>query len=291
VRSFASLLHLPEATSPEGRWIRCFRQGKKFFRTPKGFLLPLLILLVLLAAPGAGIDGVARNLLGAILTAVFLDMAIVRICWHTYSFPSGALITGLIIAMILSPQLAWYIPVFASALAILSKHVLKIRRRPIFNPAAVGLLGASLFFASGQDWWGALAILSPWWIIVLIIIGFLVTDRVNKFPQVFAFAASYFGLFTFFPLMGTATPKIAEIFRMPFINACLFFAFIMLTDPPTSPITEEDQIQYGVLVALASGLIYLIFGLLSFLPLGLLIGNAFIGWQRLSRSASSSQAG
>jgi Na+-transporting NADH:ubiquinone oxidoreductase subunit NqrB len=93
-----------------------------------------LLLLVLIGTYGSAIGLVARDLAGAVLITVLLDVSIVRVFWHKYVFPSGALITGLIIAMVLSPQLPWYVPIFASALAILSKHTLKTKRRPWFNP-------------------------------------------------------------------------------------------------------------------------------------------------------------
>jgi Na+-translocating ferredoxin:NAD+ oxidoreductase RnfD subunit len=263
------------------------RRGNKFLHTPKGFVLLLLLLLVLIAAPAAEPGLVSRNLSLAILTALLLDIGIVRVFWQRYAFPSGAIITAFIIAMVLSPTVPWYIPVIATLLAIISKHVLKRRRRPLFNPAAFGLIATSFLLPSGQNWWGALATLSPWWIIALLAIGFLVVDRVNKFPQVLAFTASYFGLFAFFPLMGTNTQKIADIFRVPFVNVGIFFAVIMLTDPPTSPATTDDQVLFGMSVAVIGALIYLFFGSLSFLLIALLIGNALLLWKRLWKSGKA----
>lgn len=231
-----------------------------------------------------GFDRVAVDVLGAVLTAAGIDVCVVRVMRRRWMFPSGACITGLLVAMVLSPQEPWYIPIATSALAISSKQVLKIGRRPIFNPAALGLLVASLVFSSGQSWWGAVARLSPWWILLLLVIGYLVSDRVNKFPQVLAFLGSYFLLFTLAVLMGNST-QLAEIFTVPFLNAALFFAFIMLTDPPTSPAKYEEQMQFGGAVALMSFLYYLFFGGVSFLLVGLLFGNGLIALERLSASS------
>ena len=79
--------------------------------------------------------------------------------------------------------------------------------------------------------------------------------------------------------------QLAEIFTVPFLNAALFFACIMLTDPPTSPARYEEQMQFGGAVALTSFLYYLFFGGLSFLLVGLLFGNGLIALERLPASS------
>ena len=73
----------------------------------------------------------------------------------------------------------------------------------------------------------------------------------------------------------------AELFRVPNVNAALFFAGFMLTDPPTSPNRPRDQILYGLIVAAASAAIYLTLGGVYFLPAGLLVGNAWETARRL----------
>jgi Na+-translocating ferredoxin:NAD+ oxidoreductase RnfD subunit len=222
------------------------------------------------------------------MAAVIVDMGITWVLRRAWLFPSGALLTGLIIGMILSPQKPWYVPIATAIVGTISKHLIKIGRKPVFNPAALGLLVAAFLFASGQSWWGAVSALSPWWIGVLLVVGFLITDRVNKFPQVLAFLGAYFFLFTVAALMGN-TSQVAEIFKVPFVNTVLFFAFIMLTDPPTSPNSLEEQLQFGGLVALTSFLVYLFFGSLTYLLVALLLGNALVAWGRVSATSSVDQ--
>ena len=78
-----------------------------------------------------------------------------------------------------------------------------------------------------------------------------ITDRVNKMPLVLAFLGAYFLLFTVTAFVGD--PRwVAEIFRTPDVEAALYFAFIILTDPPTSPAKYPDQIVCGVIVAVVS---------------------------------------
>jgi enediyne biosynthesis protein E5 len=102
---------------------------------------------------------------------------------------------------------------------------------------------------------------------------------VNKLPMVLAFLGCYIALFTLAAFIGDAGQS-AEIFRAPDINAALFFAFFMLTDPPTSPARYRDQVVFGIVVAVAAAAIYRILGAVYYLPAGLLIGNGWEAWRR-----------
>ena len=52
--------------------------------------------------------------------AALLDVLILRWRKKAWEFPSGAILTGLIVAMVLSAHEPWYVPVSTSALAIVS---------------------------------------------------------------------------------------------------------------------------------------------------------------------------
>ena len=161
--------------------------------------------------------------------------------------PDGAVITGLIISLILSTATSLGVIAATAVIAILSKHLLVYKKKPIFNPAAFGLLLSVLFFQTGQSWWGAFGDLPVWTILFLLVGGYAVTNRVNKFPQVFSFLGTSFLLLL---LMGHFNIGGAvDALRPPFINATLFFGFFMLTDPPTSPGKDRDQIMFGILTA------------------------------------------
>ena len=74
-------------------------------------------------------------------------------------------------------------------------------------------------------------------------------DRLNKFPLVLTFLAAYFGFFSIASVVNAHA--VAEMFREPFLQAALFLAFFMLTDPPTSPNRYVDQVWFSLLAALA----------------------------------------
>jgi Na+-translocating ferredoxin:NAD+ oxidoreductase RnfD subunit len=266
------------------------RQAQRFFRTPKGILLLVLGGITLLALPGQGASVAGPGVLSAMAAAAVTDVAIIRLSRNTWSFPSGALLTGLIVAMVLSPQEPWIVPIATSILAVTSKHLWRTRLANVFNPAALALVLAAVFFDSGHSWWGALPDLGWVGLPVLLLAGWYIADRVNKVPLVLVFLGTYFLLFTVASFVGDAV-KVSEIFRSPDLHAVLFFAFFMVDDPPTCPVRYRDQVVFGAVVAFVCYTMFQLFGWLYFLPAGLLVGNAGEGLRRsLARARARRQA-
>ena len=253
----------------------------KFFRTPKGLLLLILIALTIAAAPFENANRVLSGVLSAAAAAAVLDVVLLRLRHPRWEFPGGGILTGLIVAMVLSPFEPWYVPPATAAIAVLSKHVIRTKGGNIFNPAALALVVSFYAFGSGHSWWGALPELPPWAIVALMASGAFITDRVNKMPIVITFLGVYYLLFTATAFAGDPQ-TVAAIFRAPDLHAVLYFAFFMLTDPPTVPITNRDQVIAGMLVALVSYGIYEVAGVVYFLLGGLLVGNAWEAWRRVS---------
>src|ERR1700688_702099 len=118
----------------------------RFFQTPKGLLTIVLVILVALAAPHEGIGLVTPGLLAAVLVAGTIDVLVLRRIRKAWEFPSGAVLTGLIIAMILTPHEPWCVAACTSAVAIASKYIARTRSANIFNPAAVALVATFYVF-------------------------------------------------------------------------------------------------------------------------------------------------
>jgi len=197
---------------------------RRFFRTPKGLLLVVLPLLAAVAATNEGLRLALPEVIGAALAAALLDVAMARIIRGAWFFPSGALLSGLIVAMIVSPTEPRRVAVITAMLAVNSKYLFRARGGHIFNPAALALVAAYFLFASEQSWWGALSNVPLPFVVVLISTGIFIADRVNKLPMVLAFLGCYLSLFTLATFIGHAG-QATEIFRAPDINAALFFAF------------------------------------------------------------------
>jgi Na+-translocating ferredoxin:NAD+ oxidoreductase RnfD subunit len=252
---------------------------RKFFRTPKGLLLLILTALTAAAAPREGLSHVMPGLLAAVVVAAAMDVIILRLRRPRWEVPSGAMLTGLIIAMVLSPFEPWYVPAATSAIAIASKHLIRTRASNVFNPAGLALVVSYYAFNSGHSWWGALPDLPLWAITALFVTGIFIADRVNKMPIVLAFLGAYYALFTVTAFVGDPR-TVAEIFRAPDLHAVLYFAFFMLTDPPTAPIKTRDQVFCGVLVAVVSFALFETVGVVYYLLAGLLAGNVWEAWRR-----------
>ena len=259
----------------------------RFFKTPKGLLIIMLVVLAAIAAPRQGAEAVALNMGSAALLAGTLDMFILRLRDSLWRFPSGAVLTAMIVTMVVRAQEHWYVPAALSAVAVISKYVLRTRQANLFNPAAFALVAAMYVLPTAQSWWGALPDVSPVWLRgALLLGGIYITDRVNKMPLVLAFLGAYFLLFSATAYLGDPR-RVAEIFQSPDIEAVLYFALIILTDPPTAPARYSDQWLCGIIVAVVSYAVFQIFGVVYFLLAGALAGNVWSAWRRVNRQSVS----
>jgi Na+-translocating ferredoxin:NAD+ oxidoreductase RnfD subunit len=251
----------------------------RFVRTPKGLLTIVLTIMAALAAAGEGVRLVAPGLISAVTVAAAIDAAILRVKADAWRLPSGAILTGFLIAMVLSPHEPSYVPACTALIAIVSKYVCRTRSANVFNPAALALVATFYLFDTGQSWWGALPELMPAALPVLLIGGVFIADRVNKMPLVLSFLAAYFLLFTTTSFVG-APAGVAEVFRTPDVQAVLFFAFFILTDPPTSPVKYPEQLLCGAIVGVVSYAVFEWVGAACYLLVGVLAGNV---WEAVSR--------
>lgn len=256
----------------------------KWIKTPKGYVTISIAAFLIIASIGSvTLMGIVNSLIA--IVAAFAADYIYCTLTNRKSSKDGTVITGMIIALVLSFTTPWYMVAGTSVLAILSKHLLVYKKKPIFNPAAFGLLLSIFLFHTGQSWWGAFGDL-PWWMIGFLLIGgYLVTERVNKFPQVFAFLGTFLLLLLLMGFLNIGGA--ADALRPPFINAALFFGFFMLTDPPTSPAKYQNQVVFGILSALTGILVYAIFGGLTYLFIGLMMGNIYSYRQKSSASKAA----
>lgn len=266
-----------------------WRSVTRFCKTPKGMLTLILTLLLAIAAPHEGLKVVLPGLLAAMAAAGLVDAIILRLRKGSWDFPDGALLTAMIVVMVLRAQEPWYVTAITAVAAVLSKYAFRTRSANIFNPAALAVVASFFVFQTGQSWWGALPEVNPYIQVILVAAGLFITDRVNKMPLVLVFLGTYFTLFTATSFL-TDPRWVAEIFRAPDLEAALFFAFIILTDPPTSPAKYPDQIICGALVAVVAFALFEWGGVVYYLLGGVLVGNIFEAAQRERRRRASQRA-
>jgi Na+-translocating ferredoxin:NAD+ oxidoreductase RnfD subunit len=256
------------------------RAVQRFFRSPKGLLTIVFALLLAVAVPGEGVRLVAPGLAGAMAAAALVDVMVLRIRNGKWEYPSGAVLTGVIVAMVLSPHEPWHVAAVTSALAVASKYVFRTKSANIFNPAAFALVATFYIFDTGQSWWGALPELAPAAILLLFATGVFITDRVNKMPLVLTFLGAYFLLFTVSSFVADPG-RVVEVYRAPDLHAALYFAFFILTDPPTSPVKYRDQIVCALIVAVVGFAIFELIHQAYYLLAGVLVGNVWEAWRRV----------
>jgi Na+-translocating ferredoxin:NAD+ oxidoreductase RnfD subunit len=208
-------------------------------------------------------------------TALSVD-AVVAVGQHRKArLSTSGMITGLIVADILSSMTPWYLVGVITTVALTSKHILKRGRKPIFNPAALGLLTAIWGFSAGESWWASLSLLPIWCLPALLGPGVFLALRVKKYPQVLAFLGTYFFLLLTMAVLhlGLSSSTPTDALRAPFVNSAVFFSLFMLTDPPTSPSSTRAQVQFGILAAVTATTLFATEGGLSYLLVGLLTAN------------------
>lgn len=251
---------------------------RQFIRSPKGTLLAIFLGVFALGAIAVGWSVATPHMLIAVVGSSLTELVIDRLDGRLSSWPSSAILSGMIVGFVLEPATPHLITAAVAVLATIGKHLFATDRWHIFNPAALALLISAPLFGTSQSWWGALPDLSWPFALLLIGAGAFVVDRVNKFPLVLSFLGVLFGLST---VLGRIDPVTAsEMFRTPFVQASLFLALFMVTDPPTAPARYGEQVAIGALVggasvaaeALGAGQVYLL--------IGVLVGNVALALRR-----------
>ena len=82
--------------------------------------------------------------------------------------------------------------------------------------------------------------------------------------------------------------RVSALYRAPDLHMALFFAFFMVTDPPTSPPKHRDQWIYGAIVAVVSFAVFETVGAVYFLLAGLFVANVWEAARRWRARAKKS---
>ncbi|MBI2676018.1 MAG: hypothetical protein HYX24_06175 [Candidatus Aenigmarchaeota archaeon] len=204
------------------------------------------------------------HFLSATIPAVAIDLAMMK-KRKQVSFPYSAIITGLIAGSLL--PVANHLSVFAAGLfAGLSKRIIKINNRHMFNPAAFGIGLAIPLFVQTDAWWAVPYSNFLPAFILLMALGIVVSNKIRKLYLSFSFLLAYL-ILSFFIFKGDAA---ALISGLPF-----YMAFFMLTEPKTSAALPRDQLISGAFTGLACiGLSFI--APTGFLIYGLLLNNIFV---------------
>ncbi|OIO18979.1 MAG: hypothetical protein CO029_03200 [Candidatus Magasanikbacteria bacterium CG_4_9_14_0_2_um_filter_41_10] len=190
-------------------------------------------------------------------TLAFSTFLITLVCWVTnwifarvykaQTNVESVYITALILALIITPVAATNVAgvgflIFASVWAMASKYIFAIGNKHIFNPVAFAVALTSFVLNQPATWWigGNLALLP-----LVLVGGLLMVRKIQRFDLVMSFFVV--ALIT----IGLTSPPgmIGMSLSQTVLHSSLFFlAFVMLTEPLTTPPTALLRIVYGAIV-------------------------------------------
>lgn len=182
---------------------------------------------------------------------------IIVICWVTNKLFSKAFhaptnvesvyISALILALILSPAKSppdYILLFFASVLAIASKYILAINKKHLFNPVAIAVVLTAVGFNGSASWWISTGLMLPF-----SLLGIVIVRKIRRTDLVFYFIVT--ALFTIFGFSLMQGENLFITLKQTLLSSPIFFfAFVMLTEPLTTPPTKMLQSIYGVLVGI-----------------------------------------
>lgn len=242
----------------------------------------MLIVLLIFAVIFCAVGYLPFNPFALIFSSLFL----VAICWaankvFAWAFEAPAnveslYITALIFALLITPPSTPFdgayfsLAVWASIWGMASKFIFAIGKKHLFNPAAFAVFLTAMTINQAASWWVGTACMLP----AVLIGGALITRKIHRFDLVLSFFAT--AIVTVFLGVIMRGGNIFLTLQHVLVDAPLFFfAFIMLTEPLTTPPTRNLRMVYGAIVGVLFAP-WIHFGSFYTTPeFALLIGNIY----------------
>jgi Na+-translocating ferredoxin:NAD+ oxidoreductase RnfD subunit len=248
-------------------------------RDPRLHLAAVIVSLQVLGQFAFDFQLSIAQILVSLVVAAVLEVAIAFRTQRVLMWPASALLTGNGVAFVLrvpgtehgdwwSMNGAW---IFAatSAVALLSKYLIRVRGRHIFNPSNFGLVLCFLLLGVERAdplalWWGPL---SPALVVALVLIvvgGFLILRRLHLVGVAVGFWLAFAAGIGVLAASGhtmTAAWHVGPIEGAEFwwllvsSPEILVFLFFMITDPKTIPTSRGGRLVYAVAVGLVATLL------------------------------------
>ncbi len=220
------------------------------------------------------------------LMILFSATVISLLCWAVNTIFSWAynapvnlesfLITAWILVLLITPPASLHDSNFialagwASVWAMASKYIVAIKRKHIFNPVAFAIAVTALTITQSASWWVGTLYLMPF----VLVGGILIVRKLRRWDLVGSFLIAA-GVTILGALLVRGSSLVAGSQRLLIDTPLLFFAFVMLTEPLTSPPTRSLRIIYGGLVGVLFAPWIHIGSLYSTPELALIAGNIF----------------
>jgi len=221
---------------------------KRFFSLDNRYLAPAFITCILLAGHlSFGILESYQKTLLAIVTSIVMEMILGQIFFGKWLHPASAYISGISVGILVRSPAFWPYAL-CSAISIMSKYVLRVKGRHIWNPSNFGI--SVLLFLAPET----VASLSIQWgnyllpMLVIWGLGSAIIWRLRRFHITGIYVLSFLA-FAFLRSWMTGSPWQSEV--APITGPMYqLFIFFMITDPKTTVRSRKWQCIVVVIVAL-----------------------------------------
>ena len=248
-------------------------------RDPRLHLAGVIVSLQVLGQVAFDFQLSIAQILVSLAVAGILEVAIAFRSQRVLMWPASALLTGNGVAFVLRvpgtehgdwwSMNGWWIFAGTSAIALLSKYLIRVRGRHIFNPSNFGLVLCFLLLGAERAdplalWWGPL---SPALVLALVLIvagGFLILRRLHLVGIAVGFWLAFAAGIGVLAASGhtmTAAWHVGPIEGAEFwwllvsSPEILVFLFFMITDPKTIPASRGGRRVYAIGVGLLATLL------------------------------------
>jgi enediyne biosynthesis protein E5 len=235
------LVQTPHQSSEQAAW-------KRFFSPQNRYLAPMFITCILVVGHlSFGILESYKKTGIAIIASILTELILGRLFVGKWPNLASAYITGISVGILVRSPAFWPYAICA-IVSIMSKYVLRVKGRHIWNPSNFGI--SVLLFLAPEN----VAGLSIQWgnyllpMVVIWILGSLIIWRVRRFHITATYVVCFIA-FAFLRSYITGSPWQSEIAPLtgPMYQLFIFF---MVTDPRTTVRTKFWQCMVVAIVAL-----------------------------------------
>lgn len=182
-----------------------------------------------------------------ITTCLMVQFIFASFTTKDYSSLKSALITSLSLCLLLKTG-SYYTVVFAAALAIGSKFIIRFNGKHLFNPANFGIVAVMLltndaWVSPGQ--WGSQIVL----LFGIGAAGMFILSRVKKMDVCLAFLFTFSGLH-FYRMVIYQGWELDVYLHHVTSGSLMLFSFFMITDPMTTPNAPKARLLFGLMVGM-----------------------------------------
>jgi Na+-translocating ferredoxin:NAD+ oxidoreductase RnfD subunit len=219
-----------------------------FFSLDNRYIAPMFITCILLVGHlSFGILESYKKTALAIVVSIAAEILLGQIFFHKWLHPASAYISGISVGILVRSPAYWPYAL-CSLISIMSKYVLRVKGRHIWNPSNFGI-SVLLFLApetvaSLSIQWGNYL----WPMLVIWFLGSVIIWRLRRFHITAIYVVSFLA-FAFLRSWMVGTPWQSEV--APITGPMYqLFIFFMITDPKTTVRSKKGQCLVVFLVAL-----------------------------------------